>query len=632
MSPYSLVIRALGAGRRLLNRGAIRRRAARFAEHCRGQGRQPTALLLLERLGDFVAASAIVAGIRERHPEASIAWFGRARYRDLALLVPGVDDYIEVESYGELADVVDGLSDWHLVDLNLNGKQDAASPVAWRNRTGSTNVDTENYYDHGPLAVAFAKVAGLPWRPGAPTLGVPDVEVPRARAPYVVVHSESEESARNWNEAGWRKLAAWLLEHTELNIVHVGGQPANWLPSHAGVLELGGSTDQAQLIALVAGCSLFIGIDSSVANLANAFARPGLVLLGRYRRFARYLPYTGSYAFDERGGAAMVVRHASECPYLPYAIVERALHTVARRLRMGAPLGRGGAWDVRTHELPAAGSTSASSQDAEPDVAAVLTVRDAADADRWLARWPGEPSDLVFAIRPPAEHELDDEWLERLEATGARFVAHVDGEQCLAPRITGSYRYLRHRGTPVIVGHPQASPELLDPKHADDDELTSDAARWFAADVRELDPESSRELLTALQKRIEHDRERSFAAPAADAVLIPRPDGIKAGIDHVERAHDGCVTAISGWLFLESTGTPPACYYLCEPRPNGGFAVRHRAPFSRLERPDVAQAYTTPGATFSGLRIDVPDYLRNRDLAVLIADRATGTWQQLDLP
>jgi len=49
------------------------------------------AVALLERLGDIVAASAVVALLRERYPERVIAWVGRKQYRDIALRVVGVE-------------------------------------------------------------------------------------------------------------------------------------------------------------------------------------------------------------------------------------------------------------------------------------------------------------------------------------------------------------------------------------------------------------------------------------------------------------------------------------------------------------------------------------------------------------
>ncbi|MOA17479.1 hypothetical protein D3C78_1377400 [compost metagenome] len=46
---------------------------------------------------------------------------------------------------------------------------------------------------------------------------------------------------------------------------------------------------------------LFIGIDSSFAHFANALNIKGIILLGHYRAFKTYMPYTGYYTYSEGG-------------------------------------------------------------------------------------------------------------------------------------------------------------------------------------------------------------------------------------------------------------------------------------------------------------------------------------------
>ena len=40
---------------------------------------------------------------------------------------------------------------------------------------------------------------------------------------------------------------------------------------------------------------LFIGIDSGPAHLANALGTPGVILMGSYLGFERYIPFSGHY-------------------------------------------------------------------------------------------------------------------------------------------------------------------------------------------------------------------------------------------------------------------------------------------------------------------------------------------------
>lgn len=637
-SLYALAFRVFGQVRRRLRRIGSRRAAAQFAMRCETSGQPPGAILLLERLGDFVAASAVVHLVRERHPDLRLAWFGRARYREIALAVPGIDDYVAVDCYGELADVVAGLSGWRLFDLNLNGKSCACCGGSWRNLSGNTTVDTENYLDVGPLAAAFAAVAGIPWRPTAPALQPPaaPADQPVIDGDYALVHAESEESARNWHEHGFRQLVDQLLERTGLSVVHVGMRPATWLPAHPRIRDLGGATSQLGLIALAARCTLFVGIESSVAHLANVFVRPGLVLLGRYRRFVHYMPYTGSYG----NGGAFLLRYASECAFLPHSVVARALDTVLRRLAAARPVGLGGPWDVRLHEIDDAEAARAARQDARRDVAAVLFV-DAGEGeslDEWLAAWPGDRSDVVLAI--------DADWLqqriaqrgvaevlERLETCGARFAVHRQGPEPVPAAVLASHRCLRHRGESVVLGG-GTDARLLELDATAQDRAAAGDCRWYRCDLRGRQAAASAAQLQRAHTLLAQDREQAPELPPEGTVLMPQPKALRASIDGVRRTPAGEVMQVSGWIVLESTGSPPSMCCLAEAVGDGSCVVRRTLPFSRLERPDVAAAFASRGALFTGMRIDVPPELRRLGsaLAVLVADRETGGWQRLRLP
>lgn len=637
----ALAHRIRGFFKRRLRGGPARRALAAFAASCRDAGRQPAAVLLLERLGDFVAASALVGLVRERDPGLRIVWLGRARYRELALLVPGVEDYVEVDCYGELERVVRRLGGFRVFDLNLNGKSCACCGVSWRNLSGESTVDTDNYYEFGPLAAAFARVAGIAWAERAPELALgPDRgRRPELLRPYAVVHSESEESARNWHEDGWRAAARALLEDTGLTVVHVGVGPAGWLPRHERAVDLAGQTSVMELLAIVRDCELFVGIDSSVAHVANAFRRPGLVLLGRYRRFSRYWPYTGFYG--RAAGGALLVRFPSECPFVPAAVADRALRAVCRRLADAGPdaarPGAGGPWDVRLHEVD--GDPRALLQDATCDVAAVLAVDD--DEDAAIARWPGSPDEVVLAFDAERfaarARELGgaQRLVDRLESLGARFA--IDGDGASVPpsppgAATASYRYLRYAGRPVVLGA-AGCPDLLtleSPELAAAPAVTS--VRWYRSDAPGSGAEPAE--LGHLHARIAAERRLAGGEPAAGAPVESERDGLRAALDEVARRPDGGLRQLSGWVLLESTGTPPAVVCLAEERGDGTLRARRAAPFSRLERPDVARALASPGASFSGLRLEVPADLQGLGsaLAILVLDRERGSWRRLDLP
>lgn len=51
-----------------------------------------------------------------------------------------------------------------------------------------------------------------------------------------------------------------------------------------------------ELAYIISKAKCFIGIDSGFAHFANAFDIPSVIILGEYRLFKKYMPYSGSFA------------------------------------------------------------------------------------------------------------------------------------------------------------------------------------------------------------------------------------------------------------------------------------------------------------------------------------------------
>jgi ADP-heptose:LPS heptosyltransferase len=166
---------------------------------------------------------------------------------------------------------------------------------------GEPGLDINNYYNYGGLLKAFCLSADLTGLEDAnPRLYIPEdtvKAVDRFNLPerFIVFHARSIESERNWNDEKWAELLELLRNDLELFTVEIGLSAV--LPSDSPrYLSLSGRTNLLELAEVIRRATLFIGVDSGPAHLANAARTPGVVLLGSYRSFPRYYPYSGGYA------------------------------------------------------------------------------------------------------------------------------------------------------------------------------------------------------------------------------------------------------------------------------------------------------------------------------------------------
>jgi heptosyltransferase-3 len=146
-------------------------------------------------------------------------------------------------------------------------------------------------------------------------------------AKFVVVHTSSNESCRNWQAELWNNMAEVLFNRFGLTVIEVG-QHAVLKDNHEKVVNLCKRLSLLETLEVIRQARLFVGIDSGPAHMANAVGTPGVILLGHYRRFKRYCPYTGGYG---DGSNAELVQYDGPVVELP---LEAALNAVMRRLAL----------------------------------------------------------------------------------------------------------------------------------------------------------------------------------------------------------------------------------------------------------------------------------------------------------
>lgn len=119
-------------------------------------------------------------------------------------------------------------------------------------------------------------------------LGAARCEIPRAKlyagdtrpgaTPYAVLHPAASAPDKTWTAAGFLAVARYLRETWRLELVFIG----------ASLEELGAFAEHrlvagaplADVKALMAGASVFVGNDSGPAHMAAAFGVPQVVIFG----------------------------------------------------------------------------------------------------------------------------------------------------------------------------------------------------------------------------------------------------------------------------------------------------------------------------------------------------------------
>jgi len=269
-----------------------------------GAHRPRLAIVLLERMGDIVAAEPIARLARQRFPDAWICWIVQAPYASLPRSYPAVDDVVTVRCLTEwlllqrlnLFDVV-----WN---LHLN---DACCPHCCipRNEPGALPT-LATYFEHGSLLAVHCLCAGLPPLDESPVLAPPPAAVAAVDAlalprRFIAIHGVSTDPRREWVTDKWRVLVDRLLAaDPAASVVEVGTQPLVIRQDGARQRALCGGLSMLETAEVIRRAALHVGIDSGPAHLAHAVGTPGVLLLGRYANFRRYMPFSGDYGSGRR--------------------------------------------------------------------------------------------------------------------------------------------------------------------------------------------------------------------------------------------------------------------------------------------------------------------------------------------
>jgi len=247
---------------------------------------------MMEHIGDIVACEPAARLVKAMFPGCILYWVTSRKFASLVKFNPYIDAVVELECLGEWARLQANLNEV-VFDLNVNHKVCAHCGVQLNKRQDAHGVDCTNWYDHGPLLPTFLKGAGLPAIADQPRFWLQKSDL-SIDARYLgrrlaVIHPKSTDVQREWTLDRWAGLTAWL-RLKGFAVLEVG-LAASGIPG----VEFFNSQDFQEIANLINTSDVFIGIDSGFAHFANALEIPSVILLGKFRHWENYTPYTGTF-------------------------------------------------------------------------------------------------------------------------------------------------------------------------------------------------------------------------------------------------------------------------------------------------------------------------------------------------
>ena len=295
-------------------------------------GQRLVAIILVEHFGDIVACEPVTRYVRAIHPDDFIVWICRHQYRDLVSSHPDIDAVLTVSCLTEAFLLRDGAAFDQVIDLHVNGRACDWFSTVQDQAQGNANITIKNYFSYGSLLESFCLAAGLPPLRDNPIFHVHTGDPPKRLppTPYVIIHAASLKPERDWPAEKWKSMLDILAKEFPVTFVEVGLEPR--VAPVGRVLDLCGQLSIVELALHFKHCAVFIGVDSGPAHLANAFQRPSLILMGRFKGFERYTPFSG---FLQDHSEEMLVRSSGPVAEIP---VELAAARAAEILRKYAAI------------------------------------------------------------------------------------------------------------------------------------------------------------------------------------------------------------------------------------------------------------------------------------------------------
>jgi ADP-heptose:LPS heptosyltransferase len=243
-------------------------------------------------MGDIVACEPVARYLKNRSPNAYIIWSVKQPYRELLDSNPYIDAVLVLHCLSERIKLEKiGLFD-EVIDLHFQDRRCSlcSNPAQKFNHSG---VSLKNSYNFGSLLNAISISAGLPKLDIPPQIYIPlkvvqrvdQLDIPKN---FVVVHTKSNNLEKDWPLDKWLAFVD-LVTKRGVAVIEVGLVPT--LSTGANIISLAGKLSILETAEVIRRASLFVGIDSGPAHLANSLSKHAIILMARYLGWNIYDPF-----------------------------------------------------------------------------------------------------------------------------------------------------------------------------------------------------------------------------------------------------------------------------------------------------------------------------------------------------
>lgn len=264
----------------------IIRNLVRLYKYRKKYNGQISVVILCEHIGDLIACEPVSSYLKHNQNK-KVVWIVRRSYKEIITLFRDVDMVLDVDCISECT-----IMNWfmHSFDVhNLHFDTRNCSKYYLDLHNNNTTYTENTYYHYGSILQTFSKVGNLPALKQKPHLDLKlEDRFPELNTPFVAIHLDANEDSRKW---GIKKWESFLMTYPNIKFVEIGlishlSHVSNCDAAYCGKLSL------VDIAYLIKKCTAFVGIESSVGHYANALGKPSLILMGKYKSFDFYVPYS----------------------------------------------------------------------------------------------------------------------------------------------------------------------------------------------------------------------------------------------------------------------------------------------------------------------------------------------------